>query len=291
MNKQTNCTFLIRAENKVAFTCVLFFLSFWVSAAIAQTFIYPGPAISDHWPLEGSPYIVQGNIEVANLSIDPGVEVLLGGDYSIAIIGILEAAGALGDTITLATTDTVSSWQGMVFDGAMDGSSLSYCAFKDGNHGVMRITNAAPYFDHCLFEDNSNTSHGGALDLQMLTSNKTIAFRDCVFNNNVTHTAHGGAIRADMEVGSLEMFSCVISNNYSNIDSDTYNTVGGGLYIYGTGDCRFVDCSFTGNVNDARCYSWYCSSTGRGGAIWSQDANLVFEMCNFEIPSAIKVVL
>ena len=87
------------------------------SPAIAQTTI-PGGSVSGTWNLAGSPYLVQGEIQVdfgSSLQIDAGVDVIFEGYYKFIVQGILTAAGEQGDSIRFYPSDPQTAWHGIRF--------------------------------------------------------------------------------------------------------------------------------------------------------------------------------
>src|SRR5438128_315876 len=112
-------------------------LIFFSSIAFAQT-IVPGGVVSGVWSQSGSPYLVQGNLLVANgatLTIQPGVKVNFQGSYKLLVSGRLLAAGTIADTIRFIAADPSIGWQGIRFDNTAatnDSSKITFCSIRNG---------------------------------------------------------------------------------------------------------------------------------------------------------------
>src|SRR5262249_40752078 len=64
------------------------------SAQVACTTTIPaGLVAAQSWTLAGSPYCVEGNIQVSLLTIEPGVQVLVDGPYEIDVLSTITAVG------------------------------------------------------------------------------------------------------------------------------------------------------------------------------------------------------
>ena len=193
----------------------------------AQTSI-PGGIVSGTWTLAGSPYNVQGSIQIADattLTIQPGVTVNFQGMYKLDIQGRLLAIGTSTDTIIFTAANTTNGWRGIRFDNTPstnDTTIIKYCKIQYG-----KATGSSPYDNGGAFYSNSFS--------KLLISNCNISY--CVANNN------GGAIYCASG-------SPIITNNiiYSNTAID-----GGGIY------CSSCNSSITNNT--------ISSNTSSGGSI------------------------
>lgn len=203
----------------------------------AQTTI-PGGPVAGNWTLAGSPYLVQGSIQVApgyTLTIDPGVKVEFQGSYKFIVQGQLLAVGTAADTIVFTAANRSAGWRSIRFDNTSssnDTSRLSYCRIKYG-----RATGASP-------DDN-----GGAIYFDNF-SNAVISncrIDSCMAVNN------GGGIY-------LSNSSPRIYNNTIERDTAKYGA-GGGLYTSGS-DIFLFHNLFRYNVVTA------ASVNGSGGAMF-----------------------
>ncbi len=121
---------------KKIFLLVGVILSLYASMSIAST-IVPGGIVSGTWTLAGSPYLIQGNIQVSNgtnLTIEPGVTVNFQGAYKLTVLGQLLAVGTITDTIAFIG-DTTHGIRGIRFyntSATNDTSKIVYCKLQYG---------------------------------------------------------------------------------------------------------------------------------------------------------------
>ena len=93
------------------------------------------------WTLVDSPIVLLNNVTVdsaATLTIEPGVEVRFGGNFSLIVNGGLIADGAKDKMIRFTSnnpTPTAGYWGTITFDGAQS-SSLTYCVLEYATDGV-----------------------------------------------------------------------------------------------------------------------------------------------------------
>ena len=121
---------------------ILLYLSSFVQS---QTIIEAGE-VSGTWDQTGSPYLVEGDVIIANdsvLTIHPGVEVIFNGHYELKVHGNLNAIGnennnilfTVADTTGFSDTTSVSGgWHGIRFmdNQSIDTSFLVYCILSFG---------------------------------------------------------------------------------------------------------------------------------------------------------------
>jgi hypothetical protein len=114
-----------------------FNFQFLTSNLIAST-IVPAGNVSGTWTLAGSPYNVQGSIQILDgttLTIQPGVTVNFQGMYKLNVQGRLLAIGTLSDTINFTAANTTNGWRGIRFDNTPttnDTSKIVYCKLQYG---------------------------------------------------------------------------------------------------------------------------------------------------------------
>ena len=83
---------------------------------LASQTIIPGGNVSGTWSLTGSPYLIQGPIQITDgslLIIEPGVTVNFQGPYKLLVLGCILAIGNENDTITFTSDDIVAGWRGI----------------------------------------------------------------------------------------------------------------------------------------------------------------------------------
>src|SRR6058998_1932365 len=112
------------ARNRLLF-CTLSTLFFLAppGQALADTFV-SGTIAGQTWTKANSPYRVVGNIQVAVLTINPGVTVYFESNYVFEVDGFLTAVGSELEPIVFTRTNGVG-WQGIYFNNSYNGSELA----------------------------------------------------------------------------------------------------------------------------------------------------------------------
>ena len=121
---------------------IIFFTLFFISCSFSQTIIPPGDVYGT-WATPGSPYIIEGDINIPNdstLHIEPGIVVEFMGHYTLKVQGRLRASGTVTDSIFFTVSDTngfsnpdttLGGWDGILFDNTPlqnDSSIFLYCS-------------------------------------------------------------------------------------------------------------------------------------------------------------------
>jgi hypothetical protein len=204
----------------------------------------PGGYVSGIWTVTGSPYEIQGSIQIADgstLTIEPGVTVSFQGHYKFLVLGRLLAIGTEANNIFITAADQSTGWYGLRFDhtpATNDSSILEYCTLSYG-----KIT--AP--------DNS----GGAISINYVSK---VRISHCLMTHNFAQ-AFGGGI--DVSDGDPVITNNIFDSNITDYDAVSSNG-GGGLSLWYS-DSRVTGNTFKNNV----------SSSGWGGggaiAIWHGD--------------------
>lgn len=132
-------------------------------------------SVTGHWTLSGSPYYVYNTISIEkgqSLIIDPGVDVIFRGDYSIIVWGTMQAAGTALNPINFYVKDTTGwyvndvntyggGWRGIYFgkydSTAPDISALRYCSFKYMKYSGVTVERSM-HIQNCVFSDNKGRS-------------------------------------------------------------------------------------------------------------------------------------
>ena len=185
----------------LSFKCVIFISLILCHAAIvfANTPVSGNITTDTTWNLEGSPYIITGNIIVYNrntatLTIEPGVEVRfepgtqLQIAYSSYYPGALVAQGTETQPIRFtsnAANPSPGDWNGI--------------SFVSGTNGDLTV------LEHCIVEYGGANTYG---NLYFSSSSGTV--RNCIIKNSSTDGIHLGGN------ASPEIDSCSISNNTGN---------------------------------------------------------------------------
>ena len=99
------------------------------------------------WTVSGSPYHINSDTIIQDLSIEPGVIILFDGDYSFTVEGTLTAIGSEKDSIifTRAENNPIG-WEGITISPSSQNTILSYCVIEQStNNGTGWFTNNSYY--------------------------------------------------------------------------------------------------------------------------------------------------
>lgn len=236
---------MMRIARFISLSFILILLLFNYAAA-DTTYVAAG-AISGAWTVENSPYVVnEGNVlirEGISLFIMPGVKVCFGRRCKMIIRGRLFADGTEQDSIIF--TDLLpssSTWGGLKFLKADDGSSLSYCLVENvrGEHhpqktqgGGILINECTVNISHCTLKDNK-TFHNSIAQNQWgqgggvnLFDGRLSVIEYCLITDN--EALQGGGIYLDRDPYSTMPDEMTIRNNI--IQNNTAKFSGGGIYV------------------------------------------------------------
>ncbi|MBN1826674.1 MAG: hypothetical protein JW958_10435 [Candidatus Eisenbacteria bacterium] len=188
------------------------------------------------WDVEGSPYLVEGDVLVPGesaLTIDPGVEVRFRGPYRFLVEGLLTATGAEEDSIlfTWDAPDSAYLWRGVRLIGADDSSALEYCriehvrsstAYPEVRGGAVYVAECAPSIRHCLLQENeSHNGNWNGVGGGVACFNASPTIEHCLIRNNRADSGGGIAVQ--------EESAPVIRNN--RIEGNKAPYCGGGVYV------------------------------------------------------------
>ena len=213
------------------------------------TVVPAGSVVGAHWTLAGSPYCVTGDIDLIGVVIDPGVEVLVDGDFTIEFVGNVTAAGTAEQPILFTEKDEDDNWNGIAMNNAFPPIVLQYCIIEKSDAGGLGIVDSTPVLEHCVITHNTNP-------------------------------ANGGGIHATMTKGALVIEECIIENNTSNPTNAFVDRVGGGIYV--SGDCVLTRCIVRGNsVFSNRNPGGPCGvdPIASGGGIYAINGSLTLATC------------
>ncbi len=241
----------------ILFFLLIILISF--NSLLADSTFVSGTIVSQNWSTSGSPYCVVGDLLIASVVIEPGVEVLVLGNYRIEVAGILTAVGTPQDSIVFSRIDTVSSWGGIFFNTSLPGSELTYCHIKYANNSAIRILDSTPLITHCHFSNNSAVS-GGAINADSLS------ISECLFTSNTatgSGSSRGGAIYT---ANFAFITKCIFNNNLVYSSSTNSSGTGGAVFLNVTSIIN--NCIFKVNTSHANSGGIYATSTSRGGAIY-----------------------
>ncbi len=274
-------------------------LLLWSGPALAETLVPAGQIVDQDWTASGSPYLIQGDVDVpaaSTLTISAGVTVRFTGHYKLTVHGLLRAFGAEGDSVRF-TSDPVENpagWYGIRFLTSAEDCRLEYCVIERGSAGGglfnsgggVYCDESSPDFLHCAIRLNSATWDGGGV---YCTYSSPI-FTSCEISHN---SAGAGGGVATFHDASPNFSYCTISNNsatngggfwsenncgpdflHCTISNNTATAGGGGMFCYVDNtdlSPYFFNCQITGNV----------TSTEGGGAVFCLYSSPGFTDCTF----------
>ena len=189
-------------------------------------------AVSGHWGISGSPYLIFNNITVpsgATLSIDPGVQVIFQGLYSLEVAGNLVAIGTQTLPIDFKAQDTsgwanvslaTGGWHGISIDAATtgipDSTHIAWCNIHD-----MKFYSFVTYrplkLSNCNFFHNSmptGISYSSIINVLGTIGDSTLLLE--MDSCNVYNNYSGQALNTISSfLGILHLSNCSIHDNYA----------------------------------------------------------------------------
>jgi len=250
--------------------------------------IYPGAGCPDpHVGVSGwledavwsGPVVrVTGDIHVASLFIEPGVEVHVTADHEIVIDGVLRSQGTEAAPVVFrAAPGSTAGWGGLSFVDTIDGSKFVWTQIEGATHGGMRLVRSAPKLLNVTFRENSADLGGG---LYAEIEDRELTLSDCVFESNYVDTAGGGAyVVGPTGTGDpgLVLESTAFLGNHAGTTGTTHNTKGGGLFV--NGNALLSRSIF--RENEAQAYTIYAYG-GRytqGGGVFAGGGRVELTQC------------
>jgi hypothetical protein len=245
-------------------------LMFITISVFSETVIPPGD-VSGIWPLTGSPFLVQGDIQIpdnAMLTIEPGVTVEFQGYYALNVQGCLLAIGTVTDSIIFTVNDTsgfdqpdttLGGWNGLHFiDTPLlnDTSKIIFCklqfgkavgtSYPDNSGGVMFVSNFNKVIiSNSLITYNSagglDSPSGGAISL---------AFADISLQGNEI------SYNRAWDGGAIQIWESDPVFRDNNIIYNKADNGGGAVWISGLSNAQFNNDIFSNNI-----------AQGNGGAM------------------------
>jgi hypothetical protein len=235
-----------------------------------------GTIVNQTWTSNNSPYIVVGNINVAGLTIKPGVTVSFATNYAFEVDGVLRALGTPNAPIVFKGTN--GGWQGIYFNYSSPGSVLAYCTISNAVYSGISIINSNPQILNCFVTSNSSGSStsGGGIYVNNAKSSGVVQLLNCLIIGN-SAVQYGGGIYAWMGTNCLlDIEGCLISNNIVNPSVVTETCYGGGVFVSGNSLLKY--CNIRNNI----CHGVSAFSNDQwayGGGIFSQIGSETLQNC------------
>jgi predicted outer membrane repeat protein len=235
---------------------------------LADTYV-AGTIAGETWTQANSPYRVIGNIQVALLTINPGVTVLFESNYVFEVSGFLTAIGSAPEPIIFTRTNG-AGWQGIFLNNCLDGSELAYCHISGSVNSGIRCLSADAIIRCCVLATNSGSEGGGIYVNNQSYPGSTTLITNCTFTGN-TALGFGGAVsvRPGASANGIPIRDCLFSNNSSGNE-------GGGLYVnsqsYSIGDTVITNCTFSNNTS---------GNVGGGASLRLGNNKVSFANCTF----------
>lgn len=240
--------------------------------------------VNQVWTSNNSPYRVVGDIQVAGLTIQPGVTVFFASNFVFEVAGKLKAIGTRASPILFTATN--AGWQGIFFNTAQPGCELAHCIIERSvNSGVRIVNTPRCVLAHCTIANSLNSG------IRIVNSVPSIS--DCIIRSNSvsvsatggggTHTleAYGGGIVTD---SPLVLDNCIIEKNSLIVAAQgnlvTTTVKGGG--IYSTALLTLLNCTVSSNSISATSIGYNTvddlTALSEGGGVWSL-TNLTLQNC------------
>lgn len=215
MKKHSGTLFLI-----LVLMLVTFPLANHVFFSQANATYVEGPITEDTvWTLTDSPYLISKNVTVqtdAKLTIEPGVEVKFGGNFSLIVEGSLNAVGEENNPIEFTSSKNepaAGDWPTMEFKSATS-STLTFCVLEYAVNGITVVNSSVEIRNS---EIRFNSKNG------IVAANGVVNIQNSRVNANFQD-----GISIDSSV--LEASNNMVSDN-----------TGSGIYVTGTSQAEIHD--------------------------------------------------
>ena len=238
-----------------------------------------GTIVNQTWTTNNSPYIVTGDINVAGLTISPGVTVQFSSNYAFEVDGVLQARGTPNAPIIFM--GSYAGWQGISFNYSSPGSVLACCVISNSVNSGINISNSTPTIANCVIANNSSPGTGGGINVNQVTAGG-ILLENCTITNNTCFGFGGGGVCCQGAT-MLEMDGCIVSNNVANPSQSVGAFYGGGIYVSGNSLLR--NCVVCDNTCLAASSS-YQTQYAVGGGLYISTGTTIIENSIFAANTA-----
>jgi parallel beta-helix repeat protein len=190
------------------------------------------------WTLTDSPFIVINDITVKpgyTLTIEPGVEVRFGGNFSLVVEGVLNAVGTTENTIKFISNKVqpqLGDWNTLRFVNKLQASTMAYSIVKYATNGItvengnVQVRNCEASYNYLSgiyitgdnvgsIEDNTIQLNGDGVFLSGSTSGMTIQ------NNRISANIENGInfqSNSGTYINNIVVFNNTLSSNSKGIN-------------------------------------------------------------------------
>lgn len=242
---------------------VALLLSHAAHGQISVCGLIPGGTV---WTRSDSPVTVTCDLQIADLVVDPGVEIRVAGNFRIDVLGRVRCLGTAAAPIHIRGISP-TGWRGFLFQNALSGSAFRWCQIEGATESAVHLVDSYPSFAHVRFIANSAPAFGGGIRADIGTAD--LVLDNCHFEDCYAETA-GGAIHCITPTGSgapvLRLTECVFRSNAAGTTSSTHDTFGGAVYC--DGNAAVARSAFVGCRSHAYTIFAYGGRYTRGGAYY-----------------------
>ncbi len=251
------------------------FLLFLLPSVTVNAQVYKSGLIAgETWQKASSPYLINGDIFVASLTIEPGVVVKFIGNYVFEVAGPLKAVGCVSDSVKF-TRDSSLTWKGVLFQNSLPGTVMKYCVIENANTSGIRIMESLPQITNSSVRKNGSANSGGGIKISNTTSAASglLEITSCTIEANTASQSNGAGVWVNSKSGTIRFKNCHFKNNQCTVNNGY--AYGGGAFT--DGNVEFILCIFSNNL--VRGYSGGISGVngaGNGGAVYIQSGIVNF---------------
>lgn len=156
---------------------------------------------SGTWAQAGNPYNIIGDITVPaelSLTIEPGVEVYVMGNFRLAAAGPLFAVGTESDTIRFMSgqADPNARWKGIKLENTSQESHIAHCYIEKADYGINSLDSPAD-----IHHNRFNLNQKGMQVFGIGSANPAVVH---VHHNLVEYSIQNGILVAQNSNGLIE---------------------------------------------------------------------------------------
>jgi len=216
------------------------------------------------WALVDSPFVVSNDVTVysnATLTIEPGVEVRFGGNFSLVVSGSLIANGTSRTIVFTSNREqpVAGDWDTIKFNGAQK-STLIGCLFAYAQNTISVENGNVEILNSTIsFQRSAVTTIGGIFLLQNSTINLSTVSginitntNAAILNNIITENAGNTTESQGNLTESLGSGICISGNGITNIQGNSITANGIGVLLTGL---QVSNVSITQNIIGANALS------------------------------------